>query len=124
VKLDAMPLTPNGKVDRKALPAPDAEALVTHAYEAPQGPVEEVLAGIWQDLLGVERVGRHDSFFDLGGHSLMLTQMVSRIYDAADVEVELADLFSASSLSEMAARVEEEILNQYEQDGGEGMDAG
>ena len=124
VKLDAMPLTPNGKVDRKALPAPDAEALVTHAYEAPQGPVEEVLAGIWQELLGVERVGRHDSFFDLGGHSLMLTQMVSRIYDAADVEVELADLFSASSLSEMAARVEEEILNQYEQDGGEGMDAG
>jgi len=69
-------------------------------------------------------VGRHDSFFELGGHSLMLTQMVSRIYDAADVEVELADLFSASSLSEMAARVEEEILNQYEQDGGEGMDAG
>ena len=67
VKLEEMPLTPNGKVDRKALPAPDADALTAHAYEAPQGPVEEVLAGIWQELLGVERVGRHDSFFDLGG---------------------------------------------------------
>ena len=72
VKLDTIPLTPNGKVDRKALPAPDADALVTHAWEAPQGPVEEVLSGIWQELLGVERVGRHDSFFDLGGHSLLI----------------------------------------------------
>ena len=61
VKLEEMPLTPNGKVDRKALPAPDADALTAHAYEAPQGPVEEVLAGIWQELLGVERVGRNDS---------------------------------------------------------------
>ena len=66
VKLDAMPLTPNGKIDREALPAPDADALVKHVYEAPQGPVEEVLADIWQELLGVEKVGRHDNFFDLG----------------------------------------------------------
>ena len=67
VRLEAMPLNASGKVDRKALPAPDAEALVTHTYEAPQGPVEEVLAGIWQELLGVERVGRHDSFFRIWG---------------------------------------------------------
>ena len=79
VKLDAMPLTPNGKVDRKALPAPDADALVTHAYEAPQGPVEEVLADIWQELLGVEKVGRHDNFFDLGGHSLLIVSLVEQL---------------------------------------------
>ena len=93
VKLEAMPLNTSGKVDRKALPAPDAEALVTHAYEAPQGPVEEVLAGIWQELLGVERVGRHDNFFDLGGHSLLAVQLIGRMRRELGQEVALKDFF-------------------------------
>ncbi|MCI0998344.1 AMP-binding enzyme, partial [Pseudomonas corrugata] len=71
VRLDAMPLTPNGKLDRKALPAPEHDALITRGYEAPRGETETVLAQIWQDLLGLQQVGRHDHFFELGGHSLL-----------------------------------------------------
>ncbi|WP_146235422.1 AMP-binding enzyme, partial [Pectobacterium brasiliense] len=71
VTLDAFPLTPNGKLDRKALPAPDQSAVATRDYAAPQGEVETALAAIWQELLGLARVGRHDHFFELGGHSLM-----------------------------------------------------
>ncbi|KAG9578483.1 hypothetical protein KCV01_g16546, partial [Aureobasidium melanogenum] len=71
VVLDALPLTPNGKLDRKALPAPDDEAYARERYEAPEGAVETTLATLWQDLLGVEKVGRHDNFFALGGHSLL-----------------------------------------------------
>jgi len=105
VKLEAMPLTPNGKVDRRALPAPDAEALVTHAYEAPQGPVEEVLAGIWQDLLGVERVGRHDSFFDLGGHSLLLLRLQHRIKGRIKY-VRIADILENKTIYQQARIIE------------------
>ncbi|MCX4743981.1 amino acid adenylation domain-containing protein [Kitasatospora sp. NBC_01287] len=79
VVLDALPLTPNGKLDRKALPAPDLGALSTREYEAPLPGTEEVVAGIWHELLRVERVGRHDDFFGLGGHSLMIVQLVERL---------------------------------------------
>ncbi|MQX46988.1 non-ribosomal peptide synthetase, partial [Sinorhizobium medicae] len=71
VRLDALPLTVNGKLDRKALPVPDDDAYARRTYEAPQGEIETLLAGIWAELLGVERVGRHDNFFELGGHSLL-----------------------------------------------------
>ena len=101
VKLEAMPLTPNGKVDRKALPVPDAEAVVRHEYEAPQGPVEEVLAGIWQELLGVDRVGRNDSFFDLGGHSLLAVQLMQRMAEQG-VSTTLASLFQEPTVSAQA----------------------
>ncbi|MFW8643126.1 hypothetical protein ACOJBO_11810 [Rhizobium beringeri] len=63
VRLEALPLTMNGKLDRKALPVPDDDAYARQAYEAPQGEIETLLAGIWAELLGVERVGRHDNFF-------------------------------------------------------------
>ena len=79
VTLERMPLTPNGKLDRRALPAPELEAYASRQYEAPQGEVEEILAGIWQALLGLERVGRHDNFFELGGHSLLIVQMMERL---------------------------------------------
>ncbi|MBW8843344.1 MAG: non-ribosomal peptide synthetase, partial [Burkholderiales bacterium] len=71
VRLPALPLTPNGKLDRQALPEPDASALGTSAYEPPQGPLEETLAALWCELLGLAQVGRHDDFFALGGHSLL-----------------------------------------------------
>ncbi|WP_010452805.1 AMP-binding enzyme, partial [Pseudomonas asplenii] len=67
VALEKLPLTPNGKLDRKALPAPDLDAVVSRGYEAPQGETEIILARIWADLLKIERVGRHDHFFELGG---------------------------------------------------------
>ncbi|MCD0244298.1 phosphopantetheine-binding protein, partial [Xanthomonas melonis] len=71
VHLEALPLTPNGKLDRKALPAPDGTAYAVQAYAPPQGEVEVLLAEIWRTVLGVEQVGRHDNFFQLGGHSLL-----------------------------------------------------
>ncbi|MCG1018411.1 amino acid adenylation domain-containing protein, partial [Mycetohabitans sp. B4] len=79
VRLDAFPLTPNGKLDRRALPEPDIDALVHQAYEAPQGELETTLAEIWAELLGVKQVGRHDSFFALGGHSLLAVRLMNRV---------------------------------------------
>ena len=71
VCLERMPLTVNGKLDRKALPAPEGDAYGERGYEAPQGEIERKLAAIWAEVLKVERVGRHDNFFELGGHSLL-----------------------------------------------------
>ncbi|WP_155393867.1 non-ribosomal peptide synthetase, partial [Xanthomonas albilineans] len=79
VRLDRLPLTPNGKLDRKALPAPDGSAYAAHAYEAPQGEIEQTIAAIWSELLGLENIGRHDNFFALGGHSLLGVRLISRI---------------------------------------------
>ena len=79
VRLDTLPLTPNGKLDRKALPAPDGGAYTRRGYEAPQGEVETTLAQIWEELLGVEQVGRHDNFFELGGHSLLAVRLINRV---------------------------------------------
>ncbi|HEU4775728.1 MAG TPA: amino acid adenylation domain-containing protein, partial [Telluria sp.] len=103
VTLAEWPLTPNGKLDRKALPAPDMLALAARTYEAPQGEVECAIAAIWQDLLGVAQVGRHDHFFELGGHSLMAIQLVSRMNESLGVVVALRDLFAAPTLSALAS---------------------
>ncbi|HET8773600.1 MAG TPA: amino acid adenylation domain-containing protein, partial [Thermoanaerobaculia bacterium] len=102
VTLEAMPLTANGKLDRNALPAPDAAALPARTYEAPQDAVEATLAGVWQELLHVESAGRNDNFFELGGHSLLAAQLVSRVRAAFDVELPLREVFASSTLSAMA----------------------
>ncbi|MFD2051925.1 amino acid adenylation domain-containing protein [Mesorhizobium calcicola] len=107
VRLDGLPLTPNGKLDRKALPSPADDAYARAAYEAPQGAVETALAGIWQELLGVERVGRHDHFFELGGHSLMAVQLMSRLPQAVGVELPLATLFARPVLCDLAESIVE-----------------
>ncbi|MFP3589938.1 phosphopantetheine-binding protein, partial [Paraburkholderia sp. SIMBA_055] len=78
LQVKAWPVTANGKLDRKALPKPDNSAL-QQAYRAPQTPLEQHVAGIWQEVLGLERVGLGDHFFELGGHSLLATQAVSRM---------------------------------------------
>ncbi|WP_153000590.1 non-ribosomal peptide synthetase, partial [Pseudomonas syringae] len=101
IVLDKMPLTANGKLDRKALPAPDASQLQA-AYIAPQGELEQQLAAIWADVLKVEQVGRSDNFFELGGHSLLATQVISRIRQQLDVELALRDLFEARDLAAFA----------------------
>ncbi|MCV4265956.1 AMP-binding enzyme, partial [Pseudomonas capsici] len=90
VMLESLPLTTNGKLDRKVLPAPDQSALASRAYEAPQGKVETAIAELWQELLGVEQVGRHDHFFELGGHSLLAVKLIERMRQqnlSADVRV-------------------------------------
>ncbi|UAW63736.1 amino acid adenylation domain-containing protein [Mycoavidus sp. HKI] len=105
VRLDAFPLTSNGKLDRKALPAPDAEALARQVYEVPQGEFEYTLATIWSELLGVERIGRHDNFFALGGHSLLAMQMAGRIRSKLGVEITLRTTFEAPTIAGLAQRL-------------------
>ncbi|OTA16364.1 Amino acid adenylation [Xenorhabdus beddingii] len=102
VTLDAFPLTPNGKLDRQALPAPDLSAIVARGYEAPGNEEERELAQIWQDLLGLERVGRYDNFFELGGHSLMIVQLAARLQDAFFVDIPISSLFLSPVLAEQA----------------------
>jgi len=102
VRLERMPLTANGKLDRKALPAPEAGAYSREGYEEPEGEVERILAGIWSEVLKVERIGRHDNFFELGGHSLLATKLISRIKLDMEVEIALRDVFNAPVLSSLA----------------------
>jgi acyl carrier protein len=106
VRLEAFPLTPNGKVDRRALPAPEGEAYGRGEYEAPQGMREEVLASLWSGLLAVERVGREDDFFELGGHSLLATRLVSRVIDTFSVEIEIRSVYDHSSLCALATHID------------------
>jgi amino acid adenylation domain-containing protein len=105
VRLDAFPLTPSGKLDRRALPAPDAGAFATRPWEAPRGEVEEAVARVWAELLRLERVGRGDHFFELGGHSLRAVQVVSRLRRSLGVEVALGELFLRPVLADFAAAV-------------------
>ncbi|WP_122315227.1 non-ribosomal peptide synthetase, partial [Pseudomonas cichorii] len=102
VLLPAFPLTTNGKLDRKALPAPDASAYARREYEAPQGSVETLLAGLWSELLGVERVSRHDQFFELGGDSLLAVKLIERMRDTG-LNVDVRVLFGQPTLSGLAA---------------------
>ncbi|MDE5458996.1 AMP-binding protein, partial [Bradyrhizobium sp. CSA112] len=105
VRLAGLPLTVNGKLDRQALPAPEDDAYAHRAYERPQGEIETALAEIWAELLGVERVGRHDHFFELGGHSLLAVRLLSRALNLG-MKFNAADLFQAPVLKELASRVE------------------
>jgi amino acid adenylation domain-containing protein len=107
VYMDAFPVNPNGKLDRKALPEPDF-APAEEGYVAPRTPVEEVLAGIWAEVLGLERVGVEESFFDLGGHSLLATRVVSWVRDVFGVDLPLRALFEGPTVAELARAVEEE----------------
>ncbi|MCF2946282.1 non-ribosomal peptide synthetase, partial [Paenibacillus tarimensis] len=102
VKLEQLPLTPNGKVDKSALPEPPEPSATGTASEAPAGETEEQLAAIWMEVLGVARVGREDSFFDLGGHSLKATRLVQLIQKRMEVRLPLKQVFAAPTLSRMA----------------------
>ena len=105
VFLDAIPLLPNGKVNRAALPEPQRDA-PNAGYVAPRTPLEQMLAGIWSDLLGVGRVGAHDDFFDLGGHSLLAARMMARLRGELGDDIPLRWLFEAPTVAELAARIE------------------
>ncbi|MBN3890742.1 MAG: non-ribosomal peptide synthase/polyketide synthase [Nostoc sp. JL31] len=107
VILELMPLTSNGKVDRRALPAPDLYSEIKDKYVAPLTPIEEILAQTWSQVLQLPQVAIHDNFFELGGHSLLATQLVSRIRNIFKVELPLRELFAAATLAELAREIEQ-----------------
>ncbi|NEN96896.1 MAG: NAD-dependent epimerase/dehydratase family protein, partial [Moorea sp. SIO3I7] len=104
--LSQLPLTPNGKVDRKALPAPDFVSSLSTEYVAPQTETQKVLADIWAEVLGIEKVGIHDKFFELGGHSLLAIQVISRVRAAFSIELKLQDLFESPTVAGVAQAIE------------------
>ncbi len=104
VPVEAFPLTPSGKVDRQALPAP--EDVSRELVEPPRTPTEATLAEMWATLLGLSEIGVHDNFFDLGGHSLLAAQVVARIEDAFRTTLPLRTLFDAPTVARMAALIE------------------
>lgn len=111
VCLPSWPLTPNGKIDRKALPEPNASERAV-PYVAPRTDIEKRLAQIWQDVLKVDRVGIHDSFFELGGHSLLATQVASRARKAFNAHIQLRDLLGEPNIESIAAQVEKILLSE------------
>lgn len=106
VALESMPVTPNGKIDRKALPDPSEADFLRIAYIPPGNEVEADLCLIWQELLGVERVGLADNFFDLGGHSLLITRLAARIAEVFQVGISLQEAFTTQNLGELANLIE------------------
>ena len=112
VILDALPLSPNGKVDRKALPEPDRNGLAFEAgYVAPGNTAQATLCHIWQNVLGLERIGVHDNFFELGGHSLLTARLIPRLREALGVELTLLKVFERQTVADLAALVESAIEN-------------
>ncbi|MBG0746749.1 MAG: amino acid adenylation domain-containing protein [Planktothrix agardhii KL2] len=105
VILAALPLTANGKIDRRALPPPNLD--ISDKYVAPSTPIEEILVNIWSEVLKVEKVGINDNFFELGGHSLLATQLVAQIRDRLKIELPLRQLFNTATLAELAQGIEQ-----------------
>ncbi|MEH2268244.1 MAG: amino acid adenylation domain-containing protein [Nostoc sp.] len=105
VLLESLPLTANGKVDRRALPKPELDGTLLEKYVAPRTPIEEMLVQIWAQVLKVEQVGIHNNFFELGGHSLLAMQLVSRIRNIFKVELPLRELFAAATVAQLAQSI-------------------
>jgi acyl carrier protein len=116
VFLEALPVTASGKVDRRALPAPEAPAEAEAGYAEPRTPAEERVAGIWAQVLGVERVGIYTSFFDLGGHSLLATQIISRVREAFQVDLALRSLFETPTVAGMMLAIAQAQVGQEDED--------
>ncbi|WP_346940654.1 amino acid adenylation domain-containing protein [uncultured Clostridium sp.] len=112
VNLEKMPLTQNGKINRRELPEPNLEEILNE-YEAPRNEVEESLAKIWSEVLGVEKVGISDNFFELGGHSLKATVLMSKIHKELNKEIPLKELFNSPTIKELSAIIENEEENIY-----------
>jgi natural product biosynthesis luciferase-like monooxygenase protein/amino acid adenylation domain-containing protein len=107
VLLERIPLMPSGKIDRQALPAPEgSRPMLADRFVAPRTPLQEVVAGLWADVLGLEQVGIHDSFFELGGYSLQATQLVSRLRKAFQIDLPLRSLFEVPTIAGLAEKIE------------------
>ena len=113
--LEQLPLTPNGKVDRQALPPPDFSLTnLKQEFIAPRNATEELIAGVWSEVLGLDQIGIRDNFFELGGHSLRATQVLSRINAVFNTELQLAAVFEHSTVAALAAAIEEHLVDQLE----------
>jgi amino acid adenylation domain-containing protein len=123
VTLESLPLTPNGKVDRKALPKPDSSKALSALTTPPRDDVESMLAGIWQEILGVRQINVTDNFFDLGGHSLMAVRLINEIKKLAGVEIPLTALFQDATIERLAnlvrgtANVSQAVVHQIQAGG-------
>ncbi len=113
VFLQTLPLTVSGKLDRKALPAPDSSHLSAIRYIAPKNQVEQTLAGLWSGVLGIERIGINDDFFALGGHSILATQLLFRIRESFSCDLPLRDLFQAPTIASQARLLVAHDVNEY-----------
>src|SRR5262249_50987260 len=110
VRLEEMPLTPNGKINRRALVAPEVNRSVERAdYLAARTPVEEIIAGIFEEVLKLNRLGRTDNFFEMGGHSLLATRVISRVRNAFGVELGVRSVFEEATVEGLASRIEKAI---------------
>ena len=113
VVLERFPLTPNGKMDRMALPAPGLDAFASRPYEAPRSAVEQILVDIWQELLGVSRVGRRDNLFELGGNSLLIVKMMARLRRMGWA-AEVSHYFNSADLADLAGKLSDETGRSFE----------
>jgi acyl carrier protein len=119
VVLDSFPISPNGKLDRRALPAPDVGAYVSRQSEGPQGEVEQILASVWKELLRIERIGRQDNFFELGGHSLHGLKLIARIAEHLAVRLPVVAMFEYPSIQQLA-----EVIESHRRLGGQPPNSG
>ena len=119
-KMDQLPLTETGKVNKSALPTPDVSGQIDKEYTAPRNRTEEILAGIWADLLKVEKVGIHDNFFALGGHSLLAVRLLSLVRDNFSLDIPLKVVFEFPTIGEFQKYI---ALQQNDTDGGQQEDS-
>ncbi|PYI83205.1 MAG: non-ribosomal peptide synthetase, partial [Verrucomicrobia bacterium] len=113
VFLGALPLTPSGKVNRRALPAPDQmRPELEETFASPSTPTEQALAQIWCEVLGVKQVGVYDNFFELGGHSLLMTQVISRVREAFQVELPIRRFFESPTTAALALAIEQLLIEE------------
>jgi len=111
VELSSIPLTPNGKVDRQALPKPQAAGASEQGYVAPRTETEQQIAAVWQEVLNIGRVGINDDFFNLGGHSLLATQVMSRINRLFNIQLPLRRFFEAKTIEALAEVIDISLWN-------------
>ena len=113
IRLDTMPLTPNGKIDRKSLPAPDSQLSQSdHPYVAPRTPTEELIADVWKEVLNQDKIGINDNFFDLGGHSLQATRVLTRLSQSTQIDIPLRTFFENPTVEELAMEMTQLQVDQ------------
>ena len=118
IQMEAMPLTPNGKIDRKGLPAPDSQLTQSdHPYVAPRTPTEQMIADVWSEVLHLDKIGIHDNFFDLGGHSLQATRVITRLSQPAHIDIPLRTFFEHPTVEELAIEITQlQVQEENDQD--------